>query len=51
MTRTDITTTSYTEQRQVERKLKETGYTKTNGCMWVKIYTKGNNEVVVNREW
>lgn len=39
------------EQREIEKKLRQTGYTKTSDCMWVKIYTKGNNEIVVNREW
>ncbi|MBO5971341.1 MAG: hypothetical protein J6S14_22940 [Clostridia bacterium] len=39
------------EQRDIEKKLSQTGYTKTSDCMWTKIYTKGNNEIVVNREW
>lgn len=39
------------EQRDIEKKLSQTGYTKTSDCMWVKIYTKRNNEIVVSREW
>ena len=31
--------------------LKETGYTKANDCMWIKIYTKNNNEIVLTREY
>ena len=51
MIRTIINTYTEAEQKEVEKKLRETGYTKTSDCMWVKIYTKGNNEIVVSREW
>ena len=51
MIRTEIITNTESEQKEVERKLRETGYTKTNDCMWVKIYIKDNNEIIVNREW
>jgi hypothetical protein len=51
MTRTEIKVNTEQEQREVERKLKETGYNKIADCMWAKIYTKNNNEIVVNREW
>ena len=37
--------------REIERKLNETGYTKVSDCMWAKIYTKGNIEIVVTREY
>lgn len=51
MIRTDIKANSENEMRKIERKLKETGYTKTNDCMWEKIYTKGSLECVVIREY
>jgi hypothetical protein len=51
MIRTEIKVYTEREQREVERKLHETGYNKTLDCMWAKIYIKNNNEIVVNREW
>lgn len=51
MIRTEIKCYNKAEQREIENKLKSTGYIKTADCMWVKIYTKGNNEIVVSREW
>lgn len=51
MLRTEIKANSENELREIERKMKETGYTKTNDCMWAKIYIKGNNEIVVTREY
>lgn len=51
MIRTEIKCTTREEQREIERKLKETGYKKTTDCMWVKIFVKGNNEIVISREW
>jgi len=51
MIRTDVNAYSKEEQREIEAKLKMTGYKKTADCMWVKIYTKGNLEIVVCREW
>ena len=51
MIRTDIKANSENEMKEIERKLKETGYTKTNDCMWGKIYTKGALDCVVTREY
>ena len=51
MIRTEIKANNENELREIERKMKETGYTKTNDCMWAKIYTKGNMEIVVTREF
>lgn len=51
MIKTNIKANTQEEQREIERKLKETGYTKIADCMWVKIYTKNNNEITVEREW
>ena len=34
-----------------ERNLKEYGYKKTSDCMWVKIYEKGNSQVILIREY
>lgn len=51
MIRTEIKAFTENEMREIERKLKVTGYTKTNDCMWAKIYTKNNNEIVLTREF
>ena len=51
MLRTEIKAYTENEMRDAERKLKETGYAKTNDCMWAKIYTKNNNEIVLTREF
>lgn len=51
MIRTEVKVNGIEEQREVERKLKETGYQKTADCMWTKIFVKNNNEIVVNREY
>ena len=51
MIRTEINAHSEKEQREIERKLKETGYGKISDSMWTKIYRKGNLEIVLNREW
>lgn len=51
MIRTEIKAYTEKEMRDTERKLKETGYTKTNDCMLVKIYTKNNNEIVLTKEY
>lgn len=51
MIRTEVKAYTENEQREIERKLRETGYTKTADCMWAKIYNKGNNEIVVSREF
>jgi hypothetical protein len=51
MIRTEVNCYTEEEQRETERKLKETGYNKIADCMWAKIYHKGNNEIVVNREY
>lgn len=50
MLKTEIIVQSNTESAKIEQKLKETGYTKTADCMWVKIYKKGNNEIIITRE-
>lgn len=39
------------EQREIEWKLKITGYNKTADCMWAKVYSKGDMEIVLEREW
>ena len=31
--------------------MKRYGYTKVADCMWVQIYKKDGNEVVITREW
>ena len=51
MLRTEIKAYTENEMREIERKLKVTGYAKTNDCMWAKIYTKNNNEIVLTREY
>ena len=51
MIRTEVSTYTEKEQREIEKKLKETGYQKTNDCMWTRIYRKGNLEIVISREW
>jgi hypothetical protein len=51
MLRTEVKANNEKELREIERKLKETGYTKIADCMWAKIYAKGNNEIVVTREF
>lgn len=39
------------EMRWIENGLKEQGFTKTNDCMWAKIYTKNNTQYVITREF
>lgn len=51
MIRTEIKAYTEKEMRDTERKLKETGYTKINDCMWSKIFIKNNNEIVLTREF
>ena len=51
MLRTEIKVYTENKMRDTERKLKETGYTKTNDCMWAKIYIKNNNEIVLTIEY
>ena len=51
MLRTEIKAYTENEMIYTERKLKETGYTKANDCMWAKIYKKNNNEIVLTREY
>lgn len=51
MIRTEVKTNNENEQRTTIEKLTSTGYTKTSDCMWAKVFTKGNLEVVVTREW
>lgn len=51
MMKTEIKIYSENEQREVEYKLKATGYSKVADCMWAKVYHKGNNEIIVSREY
>ena len=51
MKRTEINVYSKEESMEVVRKLKDTGYVKVADCMWVQIYHKGNNEIIVSREY
>ena len=49
MLRTEIKAYTENEMREIERKLKVTGYAKTHDCMWAKSETKNNNEIVLTR--
>lgn len=49
--RTEVKAYTENEQREIERKLRETGYRKTADCMWAKVYNNGNLEVIVSREF
>lgn len=51
MIKTEVKVYLRDEKRDVECKLKATGYVKVADCMWVKIYRKGDNEIVVSREY
>lgn len=51
MIRLEIKAFTEKQMRYVERKLIEDGYTKTNDCMWAKIYMKNNNKVILTREY
>ena len=51
MTTLTLKANNENEMRFFEKGLKESGYNKTSDCMWAKIYTKGNSEYVVTREW
>lgn len=51
MIRTDIRTHSETEEREIMKKLKVTGYQKTHDCMWVMIFEKGDLEIVLIRAY
>lgn len=51
MIKTEIKCLSRDEQKEVEKKLKDAGYIKTADCMWVRIYHKGNNEIIISREY
>lgn len=51
MIKTEIRTKTENEQKNIEKKLKETGYNKIADCMWVKIYIKNNNEIAIIREY
>lgn len=50
-TKHHMTFHSEEEQKKFEAKLKLDGFKKTADCMWAKIYTKDNFEIVINREW
>lgn len=49
--RTELNANTEAEMREIEKKLKQTGYLKTSDCMWVKIYRKGNLEITISREF
>lgn len=51
MTTLTLKANSESEMRFFENGLKKFGFTKTSDCMWAKIYTKGNTEYVITREW
>lgn len=51
MITTKIEVNTENEMKGIEWKLRVTGYTKTNDCMWVKIYQKRNMEIVLTREY
>ena len=51
MIKTEINVKSEEERKNVERKLKETGYQKTSDAFWAKIYVKGSNEITVTRDF
>ena len=51
MTTLTLKANSESEMRLFENGLKKFGFTKTSDCMWAKIYTKGNTEYVITREW
>ena len=48
---TNVKVKTEKEQREIERKLKETGYRKIADCMWVVIYRKKSNEVIIERDY
>lgn len=39
------------QMRETEHRIKEAGFKKTADCMWVKVYTLENTEIIVTREW
>ena len=39
------------EMRAAEKELKNKGYKKISDCMWAKIYTDGNTEITLTREY
>lgn len=39
------------ERILAQRKAKERGYKKTADCMWVQIYTKGNCEIIITKDY
>lgn len=51
MIKTEIKCYNENERNEVIKKLKNTGYSKISDCMWTVIFIKGNNEIIVNREY
>lgn len=49
MIETRIEARNEKEMKNIEKKLIDTGYTKSSDCMWVKIYNKGNSTIIINR--
>ena len=43
--------TTQKDQVEYEKKIKSEGYLKISDCMWVKVYRKGYEEVVLCREY
>jgi len=51
MRKIELKATNESEMNFYEKGLKELGFTKTNDCMWVKIYKRDNLEYVITREY
>lgn len=51
MIKTEIKVYNEEQRNEVINKLKNTGYSKIADCMWTLIFTKGNNEIIVNKEY
>lgn len=51
MKKIELRTMNEIEMKFYEKGLKELGFTKTNDCMWVKIYKKENLEYIISREY
>ena len=51
MIKSNVKANTEIEMREIETKLKQTGYMKISDCMWAKIYEKNNNMIIVEREF
>ena len=51
MIKSNVKANTEVEMKEIETKLKQTGYTKTSDCMWSKIYEKNQNMIIVEREF